>query len=295
MLPLTKKKDKGPLRKKKQKWQPTHLQLQLIVGTVLLAVIALLVTAIWYGTRVPSLQIMNVEVVGGQTIPHAVIEEKVNAELVGAYLQLIPNRFMPLYPKSKIAESILTLDRVKNVHVELTGDQTLTVVFDEHVPYALWCESIDTELCLFMDKNGFAFAPAPELEGSAFVRYTDEGAVPSKDVQGFESSFVKETEEFVTLLEDQLSLYTTHVQRKSTYDVEYTISGGGVIKVSQAIPMQESFENLQTILTSEEFKHIEPGAFQYIDLRFGDKVFVNEAPLPGETASTTTATTSIPL
>jgi hypothetical protein len=127
-----------------------------------------------------------------------------------------------------------------------------------------------------MDKSGFAFASAPELQGSAFVRYIDEGAIPQKDAQGFESSFVKETGEFVTLLQDQLSLYTTHVQKKGVYDVEYTMSGGGVIKVSQSIPMQESFENLQTILTSEEFKHIEPGAFQYIDLRFGDKVFVNE-------------------
>jgi len=295
MLRFLQKKDKGPLRKKKQKWQPTPLQLQLIVGAVLLASIALLLTVIWYGTRVSSLQIADVEVIGGETIPHAIIEEKVNAELVGTYLQLVPNRFMPLYPKTKIIESILSLDRVKNVHVELTENQTLTVVFDEHVPYALWCEKTDSEFCLFMDKNGLAFASAPELEGSAFVRYIDEGAIPSKDVQGFESSFVKETETFVTLLEVQLSLYTTHVQKKSTYDVEYTISGGGVIKVSQAIPMQESFENLQTILTSEEFKHIEPGAFQYIDLRFGDKVFVNEAPISSAAVSTTTATTSIPL
>jgi cell division septal protein FtsQ len=295
MLRLPKKKDKGPLRKKKQKWQPTHLQLQLIVGAVITVVIALLVTAIWYGTRVPSLQIAAIEVIGGETIPHFVIEEKVNAELVGAYLQLVPNRFMPMYPRSKIEKSILSLDRVKNVHVELTGNQTLTVVFDEHVPYALWCEKTDSELCLFIDKSGFAFASAPELQGSAFVRYIDEGAIPQKDAQGFESSFVKETEEFVTLLQDQLSLYTTHVQKKGVYDVEYTISGGGVIKVSQSIPMQESFENLQTILTSEEFKHIEPGAFQYIDLRFGDKVFVNEAPISSADVSTTTASTSIPL
>lgn len=295
MLRFPKRKDKGPLRKKKQKWQPTHLQLQLIVGAVLLTAIALLITAIWYGTRVSSLQIVDVEVIGGETIPHAVIEEKVNAELVGAYLKLIPNRFMPLYPKTKIVDSILSLDRVKNVHVEFTGDQTLTVVFDEHVPYALWCEKADSEFCLFMDRNGFAFAPAPELEGSAFVRYIDEGMVPAKDMQGFDSSFVEETETFVSLLQEQLSLYTTHVQKKSTYDVEYTISGGGVIKVSQSIPMQESFENLQTILTSEEFKHIEPGAFQYIDLRFGDKVFVNEAPISSAPSSTTTASTSIPL
>ncbi len=100
-----------------------------------------------------------------------------------------------------------------------------------------------------------------------------------------------QTESFIVLLEEQLSLYVTHVHKRSTYDVEYTISGGGIIKVSQSIKMQESFENLQTILSSEEFMHISPGSFQYIDLRFGDKVFVNEV-MGTDVMSTTTATTS---
>lgn len=294
MLSLPKKKDKGPIRKKKSTWQPSALQRQLAVGAIILVVVSLLVTAIWYGTRIPSLQINRVEIIGGETIPHSVLEAKVNAELVGAYLRLVPKRFMPFYPKTRIIESVSSLDRVKNVHVELTDEQTVTVVFDEHVPYALWCPASSSAACLFIDKAGFAFAGAPELEGSAFVRYSEDGKDPQVDTFGFETSFVKETEAFMTLLQDQLSLYATHVYKMSTYDVEYVISGGGIIKVSQAIPMQESFSNLETILNSEEFKHIEPGAFQYIDLRFGDKVFVNEArPSSGE-ISTTTASSSNP-
>jgi hypothetical protein len=116
--------------------------------------------------------------------------------------------------------------------------------------------------------------------------------VPEVGQTGFEMPFMKDTEVFVRLLEENLALYTTHIEKMGNYDVWYTISGGGLIKVSQSIPMEESFENLQTILLSEEFKHIEPGSFQYIDLRFGEKIFVNEA--VGGTASST-ATTSNPL
>lgn len=289
MLFFRKKKEKGPLRKKKQKWIPTPLQRQCIVGVIITIVIALLVTAVWYVSRIPSLQIVHIAVIGGETIPHELIEEKVRIELQGAYLHLIPDTFMPLYPKKKITASIHSFDRIKNVHVELSGDQTLTVVFDEHVPYALWCTEPDSDACLFMDKKGLAFASAPTLEGSAFVRYIEEGALPQKGISGFEDSFMEETDSFIMLLQDQLSLYVTHVVKMGTYDVEYTISGGGIIKVSQAISMQETFENLETILSSEEFMHIEPGAFQYIDLRFGDKVFVNEViAAPGSEAATST-------
>ncbi len=167
MISFGQKKEKGPLRKKKQKWHPTPLQIQFGVGILIVIIIAVLVTSLWYVSRVASFQIVNIAVVGGETIPHSLIEEKVKQQLQGTYLRLIPNTFIPFYPKKRIIESIESFDRIKNIHVELTGDQTLTVVFDEHVPYALWCENTDSDMCFFMDKNGLAFAPAPTLEGSA--------------------------------------------------------------------------------------------------------------------------------
>lgn len=288
------KKKERTFRKKGAPRRLTTLQFQLIVGFVLAIVIALILTGIYYGTRIESLQIERTVVVGGQTIPHSVIENIVNTALAGTYMRLVPKRFIPFYPKNKIIEAIREEDRIKNVHVEITKDQTVTIVFDEYIPYALWCEMKDSEVCLFIDATGFAFAQAPELQGSAFVRYTQEGLMPTIDTNSFDSEFIDETEKFIDQLNEELSLYVTHVTKIGTYDIEYTISPGGIIKVSQTIPMEESFKNLQTILNSEEFAHIEPGSFQYIDLRFGDKIFVNEA-LPNATTSSTTATTSNPL
>ncbi len=284
------KKERKLSRAKKISFQISPLQKQLVWGFLILLVVVLFFTAIWFLTRIDSLQVKHISVIGGETIPHAQIEEKVETALRGAYFALIPKRFIPLYPRNDVEKSIRTINRVKNVRVESTADQTLTVVFDEHVPYALWCESAEDESCLFMDRSGYAFSPAPALEGSAFVRYISDTGTPEVGISGFESIFVKDTEEFSLLLQEQLSLYVTHIKKVGTFDVDYTISGGGVIKVSQSIPMRESFENLQTILLSEEFKHIEPGTFQYIDLRFGDKVFVNEeAAAPEMDAATSSA------
>jgi len=292
MFPFRKKKDLTFTRKKAPAKRLTPLQFQLVVGVVIGIIIALLITAIWYVTRVQAFQIEHVVVVGGQTIPHAVIKEKAETALEGSYLSLIPKRFLPLYPKDEIIQSIKMLNRVNNIAVERTEDQTLTIIFDEYIPYALWCEEEELEgQCLFIDQTGYAFAPAPSLEGSAFVRYQEDGLIPEVKVVAFEKKFIDETEEFAELLQEYLSLYVTHVTKLGNYDMEFKIAGGGVIKLSQSIPVEESFENLETILTSEEFMHIEPGLFKYIDLRFGEKIFVNES--LGSVATTTASTTEL--
>lgn len=295
MVSFLKKQEKRELRKKTKMKPLSPLHLQLIVGAVLICGIALLLTAVWYTTRIASLQIQSIDVIGGETISHALVQETVERTLIGTYFKLVPRSFIPLYPKDEIVEQIQGIDRIKNVHVEITKNQTLTVVFDEYIPFALWCEHPESVTCLFIDATGYAFAPAPELEGSAFVRYVEEGRVPAVDTFAFERSYVEETGAFIELLQEQLSLYVISVSKKGTYDTEYVISGGGILKVSQNIPALETFSNLETILTSEDFVHVKPGAFQYIDLRFGDKVFVNEALPVSEVQASTTATTSNPL
>jgi cell division septal protein FtsQ len=287
------RKNKQPavLRKRVVRRRLTQLQLQILVGCIIVVIIGLLVTLIYFFTRIESLQLRKVEVVGGQTIPHDAIEKVVHSGIEGSYFKIVPKRFSPLYPQDRLLESVFAFHRIKNVSIEKSADQTLTVVFDEYTPYALWCEKKDTESCLFIDTTGFAFAEAPSLEGSAFVRYVEDGVIPQTKSTSFDMGFITETEGFIENLKEKLSLYVTHVTKVGNYDIEYTISGGAVIKVSQTISSEKTFENLETILNSKEFVDINPGSFQYIDLRFGDKVFVNEAPI--ESATTTATTTNI--
>jgi cell division septal protein FtsQ len=292
MLSFFKKKESPVLRKKVQKRRLSPVQMQFFIGFCIALLLTLLVTCVWYITRIESLQITNIEVVGGTTIPHSTIESNINTLLTGTYSRIIPKRFRFLYPHDELVERIQGLSRVKNVQIEVTDAQTMTVVFDEYIPYALWCSTADETACFFIDATGFAFSPAPTLEGSAFVRYVETGSLPKLGAYSFDSKYIKETTAFVEELKEKLSLYVTHVTKVGTYDIEYTITDGGVIKVSQSKSMEDTFRNLETILGSKEFAHIEPGAFQYIDLRFGDKVFVNENPIGS--VATTTASSSNP-
>ena len=131
MVSFIKKKTSKVFRKKvKRQRRLSVLQFQILVGVCISIVLSLIVTGIWYGTRIESLQIQHVQVIGGQTIPHSAIEDIVQSELSGSYLKLIPRHFIPLYPKEIILQDIKKLDRVKNVQVELSDAHTLTVVFD---------------------------------------------------------------------------------------------------------------------------------------------------------------------
>lgn len=260
---------------------------QIIIGISLVILIALLVTGIYKFTHIKSLQVTEVAVVGGKTIPHEEVESLAREAFAGTYLKLIPESFRFMLPKTAVVEAIKTVDRVKNVKVDVKDSDTLLVVYDEYLPIALWCASIEDKNCLFLDQTGYAFAEAPHLTGNAFVRYIEDGKNPEKHTFGLDSDFMKANKIFINNLEDELDLYVTSVEKVGEYDVDYVVSGGGKIRTSQTMDLEKSFKNLRTLLQSGDFSHIASGDFQYIDLRFGDKVFVNEELAPTEVTPTT--------
>ena len=283
---------KGYTQKKKRKpFVLPALHKQLLIGFLVFVTVAIVLVGVWYGTRIESLQIKDVQVVGGFTIPHAQITKIANDELARSHFRLIPNRFSWLYPKSRIEKRIAEIDKVKNVHIELVNKDVMAIRFEEYKPYALWCERKESESCIFIDGVGYAFAQAPALTGSAFVRYVQDDDAPVLGQMSFEMSFIEDTKQFIEMLEESLSLYVTHVHKLGDYDIEYTVSGGGIIKVSQTLTLQDTFKNLETILTSKAFEHIGPGAFNYIDLRFGDKIFIKEEVAEPEAGAATSSMT----
>ncbi|MFT5037039.1 MAG: cell division septal protein FtsQ [Candidatus Azotimanducaceae bacterium] len=268
------------------------LVLQILVGFSIAICIGLLGTGVWYGSRVATLTITDVEVLGGETIAHEEVLRLAYEELEGAYYKLVPRRFAWTYPEQKITERISGLERMKNVHVERTSGTSITIAFEEYRPFALWCEHLDSKECLFLDRDGFSFAAAPKLQGSAFVRFSYTDTIPELATFAFDGEFIKTTEEFITRAYDQLALNIIQVEKTAKDELVYHISGGGQLKVTQRMTTDETLDNLATILSSKEFEHIEPGNFQYIDLRYGNKIFVNEEEPSLETASTTASSTS---
>jgi len=274
----------------------TVLIKQTFIGVLLFALLGLVVAGVWYGSRVERLTIEAIEVTGGETIDHARVRDIVRGELAGAYYHLVPRRFAWTYPASDIAARVSELERTKDVYVERVSGTKISVSFTERKPFALWCATPTSTSCLFLDAAGYAFGQAPELRGGSFIRFTEPDTNPTVGDSPFHGSFVRANNVFITRVYDELGLNIIHVEKIGTDEAVYHIAGGGDLKASLRMDPDETFENLATILRSDEFDHIEPGNFQYIDLRYGNKIFVNEEePVTATSASrvsTSTATST---
>lgn len=287
-------KQKRRIAQKKKKDQNPKLVLirQIVGGLLAFLFLGLLLTGAWYGSRIEALTLKSVEVIGGETIKHNTIKKIAEEELQGTYYRLIPRAFAWTYPKKLIESRIREVDRLKNVHLERTSGTELTVVFEEYKPFALWCKDAESTECLFMDREGFAFSVAPTLKGGAFLRFSEVGREPERFTTGFDGAYIREITEFSEKVYDELGMNIIQVERTGKDELVYFIAGGGKLKVSRRQSIDETFENLVTLLTSDAFSHIEPGNFQYIDLRYGNKLFVNEEP-PQAPGATSTATTTV--
>lgn len=277
----------------KPRFDPSTILLlkQIGLGLLVLSTVGVLIALVWWGTRIESATLKDISVEGGLTISHDNVRAKVEAELEGTYLGLIPRRFAYFYPELDVAEAVATVPRIKNIAIYRQSGTALRVVFDEYVPEALWCNAATSSPCLFLDEVGFAFAPAPELQGGSMVRYYATEREPKEAEAPFSSADFAATTRFIDLVET-LGWYVTKVEVNQTRDVFYTLAQGGELKATLTDAPERPFENLRTILNSEEFKHLKPGGFQYLDLRFGTRVFVNEELPSAEATSTATSTAS---
>lgn len=245
-------------------------------GLGVLLVVSLLVWATWHVVRLPIFTITEVEVVGGETISHQEIKTEIDSLLEGEYWRFVPRRFAWSYPQQEILDFLTATPRVLNPAVEREGS-TVRVTLAEFEPVALWCDSgaASTSSCVFLEEYGLGFASAPRLDGRTFTRFVRVGEPATT------SAVYADTTDFAQLrqLDSLLSEYGWPVvlmELDQARDVFVHLAGDSQLKITLRLTPAETLDNLQTVLTADEYQHLEPGNFSYIDLRFGNKVFVNE-------------------
>ena len=267
---------------------------QIIVGVMIAAFFGMLITSVWYITRLDAMTIKTVTVSGGETIPHEQIEAIVRSQIDGSYLKIVPRAFAFTYPEQDIISSIKQMERIKNLSVVRSGGNEVVVQFDEYTPHALWCKDGQSEGCFFLDENGYSFSPAPSLKGGSFLRLVSIGKDPATHTQAFDETQYHTAEELVGLFANS-KWDVSKVEIDGVGDSYFTVIGGGEFKVSLKQSTKETLDNFKTVTGSQQFAHLKPGNFEYIDLRFGSKVFVNEETvIAGEQGTSTSPFTDTP-
>lgn len=270
--------------------KPIHPIRNMIIGVVVLLCTIGLVFGVRYVTHLSFLNVTEVVVIGGETINQDVVKGIVERQLEGEYLKLIPHRFVWLYPHDAIVANVNEVERIYNVRVT-RHEKTLTVQFDEYAPYALWCTADAGSRCVFLTEDGYGFAPAPQLSGGSFVRFMTLGRQPTPGTIAIPADDFQLLNDLIDRLATK-GWFVELVEFDKERDAFVHLASGSELKITLRVPIQETLTNLETILGSEQFTHLEPGNFAYIDLRFGEKVFVNEHGTPDEMVATSTASST---
>ncbi len=271
-------------KKNTEKWRRAlyfTLLWSLIIGPIILVS-----WLAWYFVHLSAFTLQKIEITGGETVPHQNLEAVINQELNGTYYHLVPKRFAYFYPEEEILNKLRAIPRIKDISVHREDGRTLIVSFTEYKPHALWCSVASTEElqpCFFIDDSGVAFAEAPSLKGSALLRYVDSRKNPAMHEQAFSYELLRTGKDFSMGIGKRFNLAVEYLERVNDNEIFVHLSTGGVLKISGDKPVEDTLNDLAAIFADKQFAHLTSGNFIHIDLRYGNKVFVQEKEIVPET------------
>lgn len=225
---------------------------------------------------------MKTVVISGNTVTDgALIEDVARGELLGKYLWLFPKENSFLFPAKTVEQSLLSeFSRVKSVSVSREGFETMRIAVVERKPQALWCEGFEPFLsgenstdCYFVDESGFIFSRAPQFSRNVFVRYFGGTEATSTLASTIIPDRFAEYDFFVESLRAE-KLPITDLVLLRNGDIGLYLESGVKILFDTRQNLGTVLSNIELLMEREELSLIsKTPRFEYVDLRYGNKVF----------------------
>ena len=250
---------------------------------VLIFLLLLLVGLVSYASHRKEVRITRVYLFDGVLLTEEEVEKKSLSFLEGSYLWLFPKNNTFFFPKDKLADYLKeNFKRIDTISIKKKGLTAISIYIKERKPYAVWCKGLpnktdeEIEECFFMDQNSTIFAPAPNFSGSAYFKYY--GVVSGESPIGKE--YIASTTKFVDISDfvanvKSLSLKPLYIVEKGNDDFSLVLSGGGEIYFDTKESLYKTAQNLSALLKTEALVGLDKNNLpvEYIDLRFGNKLF----------------------
>lgn len=251
----------------------------------LLFVIVVLLIVIVVAARSDRLLIGDISISGNRIIPEEVIGAEVVKIIDGNYLLLFPRKNILIYPKSEIKEEIeSSFPRIENVSINLSDLKNLSIKIKEREPAFLWC--VLDNVCRFMDENGVVFSDEIGLSGDVFIKIVARDMVVDLGERALDKEEVFLLQSVIKILPDILgasalsgsSLTEIEILKEGDYKFALREKGGEnswELLINFDGDISRLLDNLISVVTSEVFAtdYEEQGALDYLDVRFGRKVF----------------------
>ncbi len=254
------------LRQKKKKVKKLRLY-------ILIFILLVIITGIIYSFRIPQVQITETKISGNSFVTTEEIQKKADSILNSNILWVIPVRNIFLFPNNRLESEIKENPAVIEATVKKDFFNKITIQIVEQEKEALYCNSFDRTTCFYINNEGFLYSQVSEY------------VVPEQEIIVYLENDYKNLKEFIfdkKLYFDMMTFIKSSarygisigsVYLKSDTVLEFHTRDGAILLTSRYDEFEKDFNNFialfdQEVMTKEQLKDI-----QYIDLRFGNKVF----------------------
>lgn len=249
----------------------------LLLALVVFIFVVLCAAGVTWLSNAAFLRISTVEVLGTQTLSTSTIAAFVEGELAGSYLYFFPKNNIFLYPKEIVSRELLSaMPTIAEVNLRAKNFHTLAVAIIEHQPKALWCGEVvaSSSPCFLLDENGLAYAAAADFSGDAYQRYYGALAPGTSPRHYLTSTQFHSLSALVdTIAQNQKPNSVRGVLVDQNSDVRLTFASGFVLLFPLGDDGGDIYQRFTLALQSDAFKAHPLSDFQYLDLRFGDKLY----------------------
>ncbi len=248
----------------------------------------LIIIGVVFLLRMKFIQLNNIEVSGNVVLEKKDIQDFINKKYEGKYLWLIPkNNTLFVLPKTVTKSLQKEFPRINSINVRRNFPRSLSIEITERKGVYVWCgndisiSSTSKDFpCFFVDKEGIIFSEAPYFSGTPFTLFLG----GDKDVPNILGTQLLAQDDFKNILfiydmvnKLKLSPYTVRILTGGEYEIllrsDSDLISSTRIKLRDINDQITLSQNLAAALNTKVFKDHKISEFEYIDARFGNKVF----------------------
>lgn len=266
-----------PESKIRRRRRARRLRLFVLLGILFLILLGAIVGLSW----LPYIRIQGVVVSGAQHIATSSIEAYASAALSSRTLLVFPSDNIFFYPKRAIQKGLLSeFPALSGAEVKARDFNTIDILIAERRPSARWCGESPAagEPCLLMDESGFAYGTAADFSLQAYFSYYGE-ATSTPGFAGSPKQFLTPAEFRAlfalvqALARNQEPTEVSRIVVDPVSDVRMSFANGFSVIFALKDAGGDVYERFTLALVSDPFQKRKLSEFEYLDLRFGDKLY----------------------
>lgn len=247
---------------------------------VIAALLILLTSGLIYALHLPAVTISKVNVEGTQFVDPGAVSAAALATMQGSYFFIAPKSNILLYPKREIETSVLdTFKRLKAADVSFENLHSLSISVVERTPGGAWCGthyiSGKAAECFLLDEAGYVYARAEGAAEGLLKYYGPLAAGEPVGKQFLSPELFSRLSAFAANL-SQAGVTPVALALVAEPDAELYFNDGTKILFNRDDDLARVLDNLLSVLASEEFANRLELNLDYVDLRFGNKVYYKE-------------------